>query len=140
MGHSRSAAAYDAFTLKSSSPIRRQLKSKPRKIGSGDSPRRAGRESRQLLKSPAIKVFAAGQSRTLTGFEGRGDSANPGTDRPNFPPIYFVRYFMTAIQLRGVTKTFGSVTAVDNLSLDIPAGSIHGFIGPNGSGKSTTCG
>jgi ABC-2 type transport system ATP-binding protein len=45
---------------------------------------------------------------------------------------------MDAIQIRDVTKTFGTVTAVDNLSLAIPEGSIYGFIGPNGSGKTTT--
>ena len=43
-----------------------------------------------------------------------------------------------AISLRNVTKRFGGVAAVDNLSLDVPAGSIYGFIGPNGSGKTTT--
>ena len=43
-----------------------------------------------------------------------------------------------AIILRGVTKHFGPVAAVDDLSLAVPAGSIYGFIGPNGSGKTTT--
>src|SRR5260370_36826542 len=45
---------------------------------------------------------------------------------------------MTAGQLDGVTKTFGSFTAVDDLSLEVPKGTIYGFIGPNGSGKTTT--
>jgi ABC-2 type transport system ATP-binding protein len=43
-----------------------------------------------------------------------------------------------AIHIRDVTKRFGAVVAVDRLSLDVPAGSIYGFIGPNGSGKTTT--
>lgn len=43
-----------------------------------------------------------------------------------------------AIQIEDVTKTFGGFTAVDRLSLAVPAGSIYGFIGPNGSGKTTT--
>jgi ABC-2 type transport system ATP-binding protein len=43
-----------------------------------------------------------------------------------------------AIRIREVTKRFGAVTAVNRLSLDVPTGSIYGFIGPNGSGKTTT--
>ncbi|HEY2669453.1 MAG TPA: ATP-binding cassette domain-containing protein [Rugosimonospora sp.] len=42
------------------------------------------------------------------------------------------------IALRGLTKRYGAVTAVDNLSLDIAAGRVTGFLGPNGAGKSTT--
>jgi len=45
---------------------------------------------------------------------------------------------MDAVQISHVTRTFGSVTAVDDLSLTVPEGSIYGFIGPNGSGKTTT--
>ena len=45
---------------------------------------------------------------------------------------------MNAIELSGVTKTFGPHVAVEELSLSVPAGSIYGFIGPNGSGKTTT--
>src|SRR5690349_2757433 len=45
---------------------------------------------------------------------------------------------MGAVVLEDVTKSYGSVTAVKNLSLRVPQGSIYGFIGPNGSGKSTT--
>ena len=45
---------------------------------------------------------------------------------------------MQAIEIRRVTKRFDGVTAVDDLSLEVPRGSIYGFIGPNGSGKTTT--
>jgi ABC-2 type transport system ATP-binding protein len=45
---------------------------------------------------------------------------------------------MNVVELDDITKTFGSVTAVDKLSLGVPEGSIYGFIGPNGSGKTTT--
>jgi ABC-2 type transport system ATP-binding protein len=45
---------------------------------------------------------------------------------------------MQAIEIRRVTKRFDGVTAVDDLSLTVPRGSIYGFIGPNGSGKTTT--
>lgn len=43
-----------------------------------------------------------------------------------------------AVRLRGVTKRFGSHTAVDGLDLEIPRGSLYGLLGPNGSGKTTT--
>lgn len=45
---------------------------------------------------------------------------------------------MHAIKLENLTKTFNKFTAVNNLSLEVPKGSIYGFIGPNGSGKTTT--
>lgn len=45
---------------------------------------------------------------------------------------------MNAIEIRDVSKTFGAHMAVSSLSLDVPEGSIYGFIGPNGSGKTTT--
>jgi ABC-2 type transport system ATP-binding protein len=43
-----------------------------------------------------------------------------------------------AIEIRGLTKHFGPVTAVDDLSFDVPAGSVVGFLGSNGAGKTTT--
>jgi ABC-2 type transport system ATP-binding protein len=45
---------------------------------------------------------------------------------------------MTDVVARGLTKTFGRVTAVRDMSFTAPAGTITGFLGPNGSGKTTT--
>jgi ABC-2 type transport system ATP-binding protein len=45
---------------------------------------------------------------------------------------------MVAIELDGVTKRFGDVTAVSDLDLTVPEGEVFGFLGPNGAGKSTT--
>ena len=42
-----------------------------------------------------------------------------------------------AIRTDGLTRTFGSFTAVDSLNLEIPAGIVYGLLGPNGAGKST---
>lgn len=43
-----------------------------------------------------------------------------------------------AIRTEGLTKRFGAQTAVDGVSLEVPEGSVFGFLGPNGSGKTTT--
>jgi len=43
-----------------------------------------------------------------------------------------------AIDAVGLTKTFGTVTAVRGVTLQVPSGTIFAFLGPNGSGKSTT--
>lgn len=42
------------------------------------------------------------------------------------------------ISVDGLTKRFGKFTAVDDVSMEIAAGKVHGFLGPNGSGKTTT--
>ena len=43
-----------------------------------------------------------------------------------------------ALIIDNVTKSFGEVRAVENLSASLPAGCIYGFLGPNGAGKTTT--
>jgi len=43
-----------------------------------------------------------------------------------------------AIEIEGLTKTFGPTRALDGLDLEVRTGEVHGFLGPNGSGKSTT--
>ncbi|MFI5209548.1 MAG: ABC transporter ATP-binding protein [Gemmatimonadales bacterium] len=40
--------------------------------------------------------------------------------------------------MTGLTKRYGSFTAVDNITLDIPSGMLYGLLGPNGAGKTTT--
>ncbi len=45
---------------------------------------------------------------------------------------------MATIELQRLTKRFGSVTAVDDLSLELRAGTVTGFLGVNGAGKTTT--
>jgi ABC-2 type transport system ATP-binding protein len=42
------------------------------------------------------------------------------------------------ISIQGLSKQYGEVRAVDDLSFDVPAGKVTGFLGPNGAGKSTT--
>ena len=45
---------------------------------------------------------------------------------------------MTALKLKNLVKRYGDFTAVSDLSLEVPTGSIYGFLGPNGAGKTTT--
>jgi ABC-2 type transport system ATP-binding protein len=42
-----------------------------------------------------------------------------------------------AIEVAGLCKSFGSVTALDHLELTVPEGAVHGLLGPNGAGKTT---
>ncbi|WP_426975777.1 ATP-binding cassette domain-containing protein [Pseudarthrobacter sp. O4] len=44
----------------------------------------------------------------------------------------------SVVEMTGVVKRFGTVTALDGLDFEVVAGEVHGFLGPNGAGKSTT--
>jgi len=60
---------------------------------------------------------------------------NPTLQHSNTP---ILQSAPPAISARGLTRRFGSLTAVDQLDLTVATGTIHGFLGPNGSGKTTT--
>lgn len=45
---------------------------------------------------------------------------------------------MSAISIRALTRSFGRKRALDGLDLEVPRGSVFGFVGPNGAGKTTT--
>jgi len=47
---------------------------------------------------------------------------------------------MPVLQINGLTKTYGKIKALQDLSLTIEAGNVYGILGPNGSGKTTTLG
>jgi ABC-type branched-subunit amino acid transport system ATPase component len=53
-------------------------------------------------------------------------------------PTFDVSGAGTALEIQGITVTYGGVTAVDDVSLRARAGEIHGLIGPNGAGKTST--
>ncbi|MPZ72967.1 MAG: ATP-binding cassette domain-containing protein [Nitriliruptorales bacterium] len=44
----------------------------------------------------------------------------------------------SAVAARGLTRRFGDVSALEDVSLDVPRGTVFGFLGPNGAGKTTT--
>lgn len=44
----------------------------------------------------------------------------------------------SAIEAHALTKRYGGVRAVDDLTLEVPTGTVYGFLGPNGAGKTTT--
>jgi ABC-type glutathione transport system ATPase component len=60
----------------------------------------------------------------------------PGSSRKQERPLKGKP--MASITINQITKRYGSVCAVDNLSFSLQAGSITGFVGANGAGKSTT--
>ena len=39
------------------------------------------------------------------------------------------------LEMKNVTKTFGTFKALDNLSMSVPQGAVYGLVGPNGAGK-----
>ena len=53
-------------------------------------------------------------------------------------PVPYPGMSGVVLQAHGLSKEFGNVRAVDDLSFDVPPGAITGFLGPNGAGKTTT--
>ena len=52
--------------------------------------------------------------------------------------VFCYYYSMAVIKVENISKHFGTLKAVDDLSFEVQAGQVFGFLGQNGSGKSTT--
>ena len=78
---------------------------------------------------PGEKLAAARASISPPPSEASPQTKKRKVIRDDAPP---------AVELRGVTRKFGNVTAVNDVSFVVPEGSVFGLIGPNGAGKTTT--
>src|SRR5688572_9035444 len=84
------------------------------------------------------------RKHTAPPSQGREPRASPSLTEAYFPVVYsriqFPRNYMAdnAIDIQGVTKRYAEHTAVRNLTLRVPSGSVYGLLGPNGAGKTTT--
>src|SRR6202034_1195821 len=99
--------------------------------------RRGGLETaprRSPIRAASLRPGAGEQPDPLTP----GSSPVPVSRTPaNVVPRVRPAEATAALEVRGITKRFGGVTAVDDCSFQLPLGGIVGLVGPNGSGKST---
>lgn len=70
----------------------------------------------------------------LANFTRRADEAAPEPRQPTHPSAASTRQMLS---VRNVTVQFGGLTALDNISFNVPMGKVTGLIGPNGAGKTT---
>ena len=85
-------------------------------------------QQRQLTESTSPTVARSQNAETAAGQSPAGATA-PASPGPRVD---------AAIRTVGLTRRFGSQVAVDGVDLEVPRGSVYGFLGPNGSGKTTT--
>ncbi|WP_246411062.1 ribosome-associated ATPase/putative transporter RbbA [Phyllobacterium trifolii] len=88
--------------------------------------------------SPAELIRSSGQQSLEGAFTALMPSAESERGQVVPPPQRVVSESKPAIEAHGLTRRFGSFTAVDHVSFSIAKGEIFGFLGSNGSGKTTT--
>jgi ABC-type glutathione transport system ATPase component len=72
-------------------------------------------------------------------FPSQGRGIDPGTPLvvDVRPEILAERYFEARFELQGLSRRYGDVVALDDLSFTVREGQMFGFVGPNGAGKTT---
>src|SRR5215210_1659616 len=102
------------------------------------SPRARSRSTSRAPISPLAPVTVT----LIRGVRARGGPVSPpdrpGSTMPQRPGGLHHGCHMPIITIQNLTKDFGAVRAVDDLTFDIDEGKVVGFLGPNGSGKTTT--
>ena len=100
-------------------------------------------ERRGVLET-AHRRSSTGAAGLRLGTREQPDRLTPGSSpvpvsrtRANVVPQVRPAEAPAALEVRGITKRFGGITAVDDCSFQLPLGGIVGLVGPNGSGKST---
>ncbi|WP_375489540.1 ABC transporter ATP-binding protein [uncultured Mycobacterium sp.] len=83
-----------------------------------------------------IVYLSIGKTRDHAAHEPRPPQGAPHRSHP--APVAALAGLADAIEVKGLTKRFGSLTALDDLSFTVQPGRVTGFLGPNGAGKSTT--
>jgi ABC-type branched-subunit amino acid transport system ATPase component/ABC-type branched-subunit amino acid transport system permease subunit len=87
--------------------------------------------TRSLTSGPAVAAAEAPEPTAATAV-----TAKPAARLPAWPPVIGAGD-SSPLVVEGVKRTFGGVTAVDDMDLTLTRGQIHGLIGSNGSGKTT---
>ena len=106
-------------------------------VGGGGAWRRAAAFYFVSLRNAAAVFRARRASGSRHGSDWKGVRLAPAGQ---WYGLHLVRESTDAIRITNLVKKYGTVLAVENLSLQVPKGIMFGFLGPNGSGKSTTIG
>ena len=89
-----------------------------------------------LIRRPFNHFWRRGSAADGSG--GRMSAATVETAETGAPTSYYGSGASgAALKISGVSRCFGALRAVDDVTLSIPAGAIHGIIGPNGAGKTS---
>jgi ABC-2 type transport system ATP-binding protein len=93
---------------------------------------------RTLAPSLEDVFVVAGESAATIPSEARDLGGGALADAPPTRILRSAQEDASVVSVQNITRKFGSFTAVDHVSFELPRGKVFGFLGPNGSGKSTT--